>query len=249
MYKKSARTARTVGSVGSAGSKLFGTILCCTALVCIVIPVAPHFLRVLSPEHRVVIATANVSKPKRKLHKVSPSELQQLVSRIKKDTILIHFWNTWRSDGTKHVRELNSYTSAAHPSTAVVHICTDMSGLQQQKASRIIAEHLQISGPLLSIRSTASIFDLQNSEAALRFYQSLTGERPDHVSPSVLALNKHGQPIRFDGIARPDKKPDQTETHNNVSGPISGSRMPSEIPPNKLGGYEKSLGNDPEVTN
>jgi hypothetical protein len=180
-------------------SKIVVGILCTIALCCMVIPLAPHFVRTVSAEHGIVLAMPSEGKHKRKLHPVSPSELRQLVARTRKDTILVHFWNTWRNDGTRYVRKLNRLSHRNHPSTAVVHICTDMTGLQQQKASRMIAEKLGIPGPLLCIRSRANIFDLRNSDATGKFYKSLTGKNPEDVSPSVLALDKHGLPMAFDG--------------------------------------------------
>lgn len=185
----------------STTSKTVVGMLCLIAMYCVVIPLAPHFVRVVSAEHTIVLAMPGEATPKRKLHPVSPSELRQIATRAKKDTVIIHFWNTWRSDGTRYVRTLKSYTQRNHPSTAVVHVCTDMTGLQQQKASRMVAENLGIPGPLLCIRSKASIFDLRNAEATRHFYKSLTGRTPEYVSPSVLALDKNGLPIAFDGRA------------------------------------------------
>lgn len=182
-------------------SRLTGILLCGTALVCIAIPIAPHFIRVLSPEHRIVVETGTGERNRRKLTTITPAEVRRLIARIKKDTIIIHLWNTWRSDGTRYVRTLKGYSSRTHPKTAVVHICTDMTGIQQQKASRMIAARLDIPGPLLCVRSTASIFDLHNIEATIHFHRSLTGKVPDTVSPSVLALNKDGIPIELDGAA------------------------------------------------
>jgi hypothetical protein len=182
-------------------SRLTGTLLCGTALACIAIPLSPHFVRVLSPEHRMVVETGPHERNRRKLTTITPAELRRLVERIKKDTVIIHFWNTWRSDGTRYVRVLREYSSRTHPKTAVVHVCTDMTGIQQQKASRLVAERLDIPGPLLGVRSSASIFDLHNIEATTHFHRSLTGRVPDTVSPSVLALNKDGIPIDLDAVA------------------------------------------------
>ncbi|MFM8180137.1 MAG: hypothetical protein ACKOAG_13285 [Candidatus Kapaibacterium sp.] len=186
-------------------SRIAGAILCGTALTCIAIPVAPHFVRTLSSEHRLVIETGPDVRSKRKLTAITPAELRRLVTRIRKDTVIIHFWNTWRCDGTRYLRELKGFTAQSHPRTAVVHVCTDMSGIQQQKASRMIADRLEIPGPLFGVRSTASIFDLRNEDAALHFYKSLTGKEPDTVSPSVLALNSNGLPFVIDGGAAREK--------------------------------------------
>ena len=82
------------------------------------------------------------------------------------------------------------------------------------KASAVIAEELALEGPLYGIRSKASLFDLHNHDAAGQFYKSLTGSFTSRVSPSVLALNRHGKTMRIDGI-------DNTETNIRSAHSIS----------------------------
>ncbi len=160
----------------------------------LVTQLGPHFVRVLSDEHRRQLDLIPMTKEQApKLRKLGPFELMNMIRGSKSDTIVVHLWNSWKSNGTWYFDSLLACGSPTSSRKEIIHICTDMIGVRQRRCSAQLARKCGVRKISYCMRGKASLFDMHNEEVLRSFVGTLCPTISRIDSPMLLVFNRQAQ--------------------------------------------------------
>ncbi len=169
-----------------------GSILIAIAGLCVLVSivVAPHCMRTLSENHALRIASTISAKPLTKFRALSAADMRSRIQQSHNDTVVVHLWDSWSSQGTALFGRLQEITRHSKGNVEVFHLCTDMAGLRQRRASSTLSAIYGIQSNNFGIRSQPNLFDLHNEKVTQRFVSQLVGSESTLHAPAIIVMNR-----------------------------------------------------------